>query len=120
MPYAKPLTKKAGPFAIINFERRAYPRYSIELACEYWPEDSKKSSPGQAANISEGGLLLHIREKIEIGQRLRLSLFIDTGVNYLPIEPLVQVVWKDLTLGEENYRMGVKILDVSPSEMAFL
>jgi PilZ domain len=111
---------KDDRFGIVTFERRAHPRLTIDLTFEYWRVGNSKSSPCEAENISENGLLLLLREEIKIGQKLRLSLIIDWGSDYLIIEPFVEVVWRDMKLKEGSYRVGVKIVEISPIEKLIL
>jgi c-di-GMP-binding flagellar brake protein YcgR len=97
-----------------DFERRRNPRFSVDFPIEYWETNKLKSRPSRALNVSEGGLLMHLSEPREIGQKLRLNLFTDSGPDLNPLEALVQVVWKDTHLGEEgDYRTGVKFVDIS-------
>jgi len=105
---------------VVNFERRANPRYSVSLPIEYWPIDKSKSRPGQTLDISEGGLLLHLSEPMMIGQIFRLTLFLTLGPDLDFILTLVQVevVWKDTQAGKEgSYRVGVKFVDISGEDM---
>jgi len=101
-----------------DFERRRHPRFPVAFPIEYWKTNDLKSRPSRAINVSEGGLLLHLPERLEIGQKLRLNLFIGSRPDLNPIEALVQVVWKDIPSGEEgDYRMGVKFVDISWRDM---
>jgi len=107
-------------FELVNFERRRHPRFSVVLPIEYWQIDKYKSRPGQTIDLSEGGLLLHLSEPMEIGQILGLTLFITSGPDLNSIETLVQVevVWKDIHLGKEGgYRVGVKFVEILPEDM---
>ena len=102
------------PFGAVNFERRKHPRLSINLPVEYWQINNSISHPGHTADISEGGLFLHLPEEIEIGQNLRIKLFFDSGLKLKTIEAMVQAVWKDFRLEKESYyRLGVKFVDIS-------
>jgi c-di-GMP-binding flagellar brake protein YcgR len=97
-----------------DFERRRHPRFPVGLPIEYWQIHKSKSRPARTIDVSEGGLLIHLSEQLEIGQKLRLNLFSDSGPDLNPIEALVQVVWKDIHLGEGgDYRTGVKFVDIS-------
>ena len=97
-----------------NSERRRHPRFSVDLPIEYWGSNKLKSRPSRTLNVSEGGLLMHLSEPLDIGQELRLNLFTGSGPDLNPLEALVQVVWKDTHLGEEgDYRTGVKFVDIS-------
>jgi c-di-GMP-binding flagellar brake protein YcgR len=105
-------------FGTVNFERRRHPRFVVDLPIEYWKVNHLKSCPSRAANVCEGGLLVHLSEQLEIGQNLRLNLFVDAGADLNCIEALVQVVWKDLHLGKEgDYRTGVKFVDISENDL---
>ena len=105
---------------VVDFERRKHPRFSVALPIEYWPMGQPKSRLGRTIDVSEGGLLLHLSEPLEMGQNLGLNLFIDIGPDLDSIEALVQVevVWKDLYLEKDgDYRVGVKFVDISSEDM---
>jgi c-di-GMP-binding flagellar brake protein YcgR len=107
-------------YGIVNLERRKYPRFSIDLPIEYSQTDSLVAHPGQAANISEGGLLIYLPEGVELGQRLRLKLFFASISESLhTMEVLAEVVWRSSESGElgKNYPCGVKFIDVRPMDM---
>jgi c-di-GMP-binding flagellar brake protein YcgR len=105
-------------YGTVNFERRKYPRFNVDLPVEYSKPDLI-SKPGRATNVSEGGLLLYFPERMEIGQHLSLKLFFSFGLELKTIETLVQVVWMDIDPGKDwgEYRTGVKFLDISPESL---
>ena len=108
-------------FGTVNFERRKHPRFSLDLPVEYWQIDNSKGHPSRTGNIGEGGILLYLPEEIEIGKNLRLRLFIDSGLDFISIEALVEVVWKGLPFGDKGeHRIGVKFIDISEKDMANL
>jgi len=105
---------------VVNLERRIYQRFLVTLPIEYWQNDKSKSRVGRTIDVSEGGLLLHLSEPMEIGQIFELTLFVTSGRDLDSIEALVrvEVVWQDNSLGEEGgYRIGVKFVDISPEDM---
>jgi c-di-GMP-binding flagellar brake protein YcgR len=109
--------ESAPRFGTVNFEKRKHPRVTVDLPLEYWHIDNVRSHPGRIANLSEGGLLFYISEEIEVGQLLRVRLFLDY-CRKLIIEAQVQVAWKDFRLENESYyRIGVKFVDVSSEAM---
>jgi hypothetical protein len=55
-------------YGAVNFERRKYPRFNVDLPIEYYRIDSSIGQTGKALNISEGGLLIYFPEQMEIGQ----------------------------------------------------
>ncbi len=110
-------------FGLVNFERRKSPRFSLDLPIEYYQIESALGRTGRAVNASEGGLLVYLSEKIEIGHFLRLKLFIAPGVDLRSVEMVTQVVWVDMHLIQGSggvrgeYRCGLKIVDISPDDM---
>ena len=104
---------------IVNFERRKYSRFSVDLPMEYSRIDSPISHTGRGLNISEGGLLIYFPEKMDLSQYLRLKLFLPSGSEMNTIEVLGEVAWTDIHLGGSwgDYRCGVKFIDVSPEDM---
>lgn len=105
-------------YGTVNFEKRRHPRFNVDLPIEYKRSDLAVNH-GEALNASEGGLLVYLPEKMEIGQHLSLKLFFSSGFEFNTIETLVRVVWMDFHLGEdrEDYRAGVKFVDISPGDM---
>lgn len=105
---------------VVDFERRKHPRFSVALPIEYWPMDKSRSRHGRTIDVSEGGSLLHLSEMMEIGQVLRLKLFMISGPDIASVEALAQVdvVWQDIYLGKEgDYRVGVKFVEISPQNV---
>ncbi len=105
---------------VVDFERRKHPRFSVALPIEYWPMDKSRSRHGRTIDVSEGGSLLHLSEMMEIGQVLRLKLFMISGPDIASVEALAQVdvVWQDIYLGKEGeYRVGVKFVEISPQNV---
>lgn len=103
---------------IVNFERRRHPRFNIDLPIEYYPIDSSISHSGRAINISEGGLLVYLPEKVEVGQYLKMKLFFPLGSDLNTIEMVGQLVWMDIHLekGWGDYRSGVRFIDISSED----
>jgi c-di-GMP-binding flagellar brake protein YcgR len=106
-------------YGIVNFERRKYPRLNIDLPIEYSSLPSSVSRPGRALNASEGGLLVYLSEKVEIGQLLQMKLFFPSGSELNGVEIMAEVAWMDIHLGKDwgDYRCGVKFVDISPESL---
>jgi c-di-GMP-binding flagellar brake protein YcgR len=104
---------------IVDFEKRRYPRFRVELPIEYYRIDSSISHPSRTINGSEGGLLIYFSEQMDIGQHLRMKLFFTSGPKLDTIEAMVEVVWTEIHLGEGwgDYRSGVKFIDIFPDDM---
>ncbi|OGP97093.1 MAG: hypothetical protein A2Z51_11600 [Deltaproteobacteria bacterium RBG_19FT_COMBO_52_11] len=105
----KPLWRPA------NFKKRQYRRFSIDLPGKYWQTKDSKGTPCYAVDISKGGLQLYVSEKMELGQILKLRIFIDSSLESESIETDVQVVWKGDNPKGGGYRMGVRFVDISSS-----
>ena len=112
--------KEAKPhYGIVNFERRKFPRFTIDLPIEYYAENSESAFSGRALNASEGGLLIYLPEKVEIGDLLKLKLFFTMGQDLNMIEATAQVAWIDIHLGEDwgDYRSGLRFIDISSEDL---
>jgi c-di-GMP-binding flagellar brake protein YcgR len=113
-----PQEEAAPRFGFAHFEGRRHPRFSVICPLEYWQINTSKNLSGRTADVSEGGLLLCIPDTVEVGQKLRLKLFIGDLLALKSIEAIGEVVWKDLHFGEKDeYRMGVKFIEISPGDM---
>ena len=112
---------KKPRFGTVNSERRKHPRFSLDLPVEYWKGDHTGSHPSRTGDISEGGILLYLPHEMEIDKNLRLRLFIHSGDDFIFIQPLVKVVWKDFPHGGKGeHRIGVKFVKISEKDMTIL
>ena len=102
-----------------NFERRKHPRFSVDLPAKYWRINIPQSGPGRTGDISEGGVLLYLPEKIAVGQNIGVKIFIGTGFESQSIEALGQAAWSDSQFGKKDYyhRAGVKFVDISAENL---
>lgn len=100
---------------MVNFERRKYPRFVINLPIEYLKLEQSRSRPGRTGDLSEGGLLLYIPDEMDIGQDLQVTVFIDSEAGLKPIKVKARVVWKDYRLEKGEFlRVGVNFLEITP------
>jgi hypothetical protein len=108
-------------YGIVNFEKRRHPRFNVDLPVEY-AGSSVFVKHDRAINISLGGLLLYLPERVEIGQHLALKLFFPSGTALETLETLVQVAWTDISLAEDwgDYRTGVCFVDISSENLGKL
>ena len=115
--------KDKAQSGVVNFERRRGPRLSVDLPLEYFrvgpPGEFIRS--GRAGNASEGGLLLYLSEKLEVGQHLSVRLHLASEPGPDSIQAQVQVVWVQFPFGKEgDHRYGVKFVDIPEEELARL
>jgi len=112
-----PLLEKSS-----NSEKRRFPRSNVDLQVKY-SKTNLSFKHGRAANVSEGGLLICLPEKMDIGHHLVLKLFfpLRSGLNI--IEAVVRVVWMDTHLRRDwawDYRIGVRFEDISQGDKTVL
>jgi c-di-GMP-binding flagellar brake protein YcgR len=114
--------KNQPRYGTVNFERRKYPRFSVDFPVEYYKLGSLVKHDGKALNASQGGLLLYFSGLLQIGLYLRLKLFLSSGSTLGAIEAIAEVAWTDIHLGEGwgDYRTGVRFSDISPEDMSKL
>jgi Tfp pilus assembly protein PilZ len=97
---------------------RRYPRHAVDLPVECYRINSPISHNGRAINASEGGLMVYLPEKVEIGQHLKLMLSVGSNSALDTIDVIAQVVWVDIgsSVVMEGYRVGVMIVDISSAD----
>jgi len=95
---------------VLAIEKRKHPRFSVELPLDYSQVEGKGTYGGMVANASEGGLLVYLPERIEIGTLLKIELFYVRGLELDTIKAVVKVVWSDMAARESwgEHRYGLK------------
>jgi c-di-GMP-binding flagellar brake protein YcgR len=100
---------------VLAIEKRKYPRFSVELPLDYSRVNGKETYGGMVANASEGGLLVYLPERIEIGSLLKIEIFYVGGLELNTIKAVVKVVWADLAAreswGEHRYGLQFESID---------
>ena len=111
--------KATGKMGILAVERRKHPRFVVELPLDY-TRTSKDSDiyGGIVANASEGGLLVYLPERIEMGTVLRIQVFYVRDLEFNMIKGIAKVVWSDLAARESwgEYRYGLQFLSIEEEE----
>jgi c-di-GMP-binding flagellar brake protein YcgR len=109
-------------YGIIDFERRGYPRVKVRLPIEYRRVHFATKQSARAGNVGEGGFGIFFPERLEIGEQLKVKLFLSSGPRLVTIDALVEVVWMDMEAVESSgeYRSGVKFIDISEEAVAKL
>jgi hypothetical protein len=109
-------------YGVLYFEKRRCPRYTVLLPIEFHRIGSSAGTSSQVLDVSEGGLLLDLSEQMEIGQHLRVRLFLSMGPKPDIIELVSEVVWVQAHIGGRRwmYRTGVKLADISPGHLTHL
>ncbi len=104
-----------GKMGVLAIEKRRHPRFSVELPLDYARVDGKETLGGMVANASEGGLLVYLPERIELGALLRIEIFYVKGLELDTIKAVGRVVWSDMAAreswGEHRYGLQFENID---------
>jgi len=95
---------------VLAVDRRKHPRFSVELPLDYCRVDGKEAYGGIVANASEGGVLVYLPEKMEMGAVLKIEIFYVKGLELDTIKAIAKVVWSDLAVKASwgEYRYGLQ------------
>ena len=100
---------------VLAIEKRKHPRFSVELPLDYSRVNGKETLGGMVANASEGGLLVYLPERVEMGTLLKIEIFYVRGLELDNIKAVGKVVWCDLAAreswGEHRYGLQFESID---------
>jgi hypothetical protein len=115
--------KKTRPHSgIVDYQRRRYPRFDVDLPLEYNEINSSVTNHGRALNLCKGGMLIRAPEQLEVGRQMKSKLSFLLGSEMNTIEMQAEVVWTKTSLDGawRDYRSGVRFLGTLPKDMAKL
>jgi c-di-GMP-binding flagellar brake protein YcgR len=97
-------------------EKRKYPRISVDLPLDYSRPHGKEVYGGIVANASEGGVLVYLPERLEIGAVLKIEILFVKGLELNTIKAVAKVVWGGdqatrESRGEHQYGMQFQYID---------
>lgn len=99
----------------LGVEKRKHPRTSVELPVDYSRPNGKEVYGGIVANASEGGVLVYLPERLEIGAVLKVEILYVKGLELNTIKAIAKVVWGDLATrenwGEHQYGLQFQYID---------
>jgi hypothetical protein len=107
------IAERRPPSGVKKLDMRRHPRFLLNLPIEYSQGESDVTHAGYTFNTSKEGLMANFPEQLDIGQRLRLTLFLSLGPDINTIEIFSQVVWRDNLEKDGGYRSGVRFVDIS-------
>jgi c-di-GMP-binding flagellar brake protein YcgR len=96
-------------------EGRQHPRVFLNLPIEY-SINNPVPRPGHTFNLSPGGVMLNIPERLNTGQTISLAIFFSLGNHVDKIKVHSKVVWVENSQNDGSYRSGVKFIDLSPAD----
>jgi hypothetical protein len=104
--------KKSGG---IQRESRKFPRRPIELPILYTFIGNITTYGGETGNISEGGLLVHLKETLWEGMKVKIEIFPPDLFGLKPIKAVTQIVWAPVRQGEdwnEFLQHGLEFIEI--------
>jgi c-di-GMP-binding flagellar brake protein YcgR len=102
-------------------EKRRHFRLALHLPMEYSFPESSRLRLAYMVDICEGGLLMHTRQKLEIGQNLRVEFYYDSATELECVQVLGEVVRADrLGKSGKEFRCAVRFLDLSSENLKSL
>jgi c-di-GMP-binding flagellar brake protein YcgR len=108
-------------YGIVNFERRRSPRFSVDLPIEYSRIEDSEKNPARTGNASEGGLMLFLGQKLEVGQNLKIKIFFHSEPRLHSLEVKGKVAWTEIPFAREgDYRCGVQFTQIASEDLAQL
>ena len=116
-------SKFERPKGILAVEKRKHPRYSVEFPLDYSLVDGKTTyNGGLTMDASEGGLLVYLPERIELGAILRIEIFYAKDLSLESIRATAKVVWSDLALkqSEGDQRYGLQFQSIDEADLTKL
>jgi hypothetical protein len=101
-----------------DIERRRSDRFLVDYPISYVSNNSREISTGMAVNLSEGGLLAYLFDRISVGEELDLEMFYVSELQFTALNAQARIVWKDIIETSEaiNYQYGIKFTRVDKKE----
>jgi len=104
-----------GKGRLVRRENRKFPRRVIELPILYTFVENIRTHGGETGNISEGGLLVYLKEALFQGVRLNIEIFPPDFFGLKPIRAVTQIVWAPIRQGEpleEYVQHGLEFIEM--------
>jgi hypothetical protein len=95
----------------VIMERRKYPRLNVELPLDYSPISDREDYGGVIVNANEGGILVYLSERLELGDLFRVKIFATGESEVNTIEAIAKIVWVDSGAVAKcgKYRYGLQL-----------
>jgi hypothetical protein len=117
-----PQPSTTGKMGILAIERRKHPRFVVELPLDYTRTEATDIVGGIVANASEGGLLVYLPERLNLGTILQIQIFYVKDLEFNMLKAVAKVVWSDMAARESwgEYRYGLQFLSIGEQEFSKL
>jgi len=100
-------------------ERRRSPRLHLKLPMNYSRKKSGDSYGGILGNVSEGGILVHLPEKLSTGEILKIEILFAKGWELKTVRGIARIIWSDLAIrkGRKVHRYGLQFQVVNKKNL---
>jgi excisionase family DNA binding protein len=100
-------------------ERRRYPRFPVDLPIDYTLIENGKADVGSVANASEGGLMVSLDEKMDVGTKMIVFVPFVLDAEATGLKATCRVVWKDFGAmpGGSRYTYGLQFTDIREEDV---
>jgi len=107
-----------------NGERRAHPRFIIDLPLEYRDGDGSSLRGGIVVNASAGGFLIETTRNIPVGTELNVTVLFPKGYELADFKVVAMILWKRPYQKEdwkgapcrEGYQYGLQCTQISEED----
>jgi excisionase family DNA binding protein len=100
-------------------ERRRYPRFPVDFPIDYTLMESGKADVGNVANASEGGLMVFLNERMDVGTKMIVFVPFILDSESTEIKATCRVVWRDVGVvaGGSRYQYGLQFTDIREKDV---
>jgi len=104
---------------ILAVERRKHPRFVVELPLDYSQTENDELYGGIVANASEGGLLVYLPERMNLGALLKIQIFYVRELEFNMIKAVAKIVWSDMAARESwgEHRYGLQFVSIDKENL---
>ena len=96
------------------WDRRRYPRISMDLPLEYRVKYDARAHGGIVIDASESGFLIYSTEDIPVGTKLKMAVLFSSEYELEELEVFAEIIWRnaDVEKREEGYQYGLKFIQI--------
>jgi excisionase family DNA binding protein len=100
-------------------ERRRHSRFPVDLPVDYTLMENGKADVGSVANASEGGLMVFLNERMEVGTTMIVFVPFILDSEATGVKATCRVVWRDFgaIAGGSRYQYGLQFTDISQEDV---
>ena len=103
---------------IVLFESKKFPREYIEIPLLYSIRDDEHY-PAQMGEVIEGGILVYVKDSLDIGTNLDIEIFPPEYFGLKSIKAITQIVWTQFqaTNDGEEHEYGLQFVSMDSSNV---